>query len=102
MVSVMADIVDDFLQRLAAHVPADVASQVAPKLEAEIRQHWGGTDRHYIRKHAKGAIPAHLRAQQRTQALATGLQQGQPLADLFQQAGIPRRTGFRLLQRKAR
>jgi len=94
----MADIVDDFLTRLSTLAP-EVAGQVGPTLEAQIRSQWGGTDRGYIRKNAADRTPA-ARAGQRTAALAAGLQQGQSLGDLFAQAGVPLRTGFRLLSRK--
>lgn len=97
----MADIVDDFLTRLHALAP-DTAAQLAPQLEAELRQHWGGTERHYIRKGAQ----AHPRlsaagAQQRASLLAQGLQQGLPLSSVFAQAGVSRSAGYRLLKRKA-
>lgn len=87
-----ADVIDDFLARLLTHLPA--ASGVAPTLEAELRAHWGGTDRAYIRKR-----PA---AQQRTQALAGALQQGLPLSQAFGAAGMSRATGFRHLNRRSR
>lgn len=96
----MADIVDDFLTRLQALAP-DTAAQLAPRLEAELRQHWGGTDRHYIRKGTQG----HPRlsaagAQQRAAAVATGLQQGLPLSSVFSQAGVSRSAGYRMLSRR--
>ncbi len=82
-----ADLIDDFLHRLQAHLPE--ARQVAPQLEADLRATWGGTERHYLRKR-----PA---AQQRTQQLATALQQGQPLREAFATAGLSPRSGFRHL-----
>ncbi len=82
-----ADLIDDFLTRLAQHVPQ--AQQALPKLEAELRHHWGGTERTYIRKRPAPA--------QRAQALGQALSQGLPLAEAFRVAGTPRRTGYRLL-----
>jgi hypothetical protein len=85
-----ADLIDDFLHRLQAHLPE--ARQVAPQLEAEMRATWGGTERHYIRKRL-----ASNRPEQRTQQLAQALQQGQPLREAFATAGLPARSGFRHL-----
>lgn len=87
-----ADVIDDFLSRLLTHLPA--AQSLAPRLEAELRAHWGGSRIDYVRKR-----PA---AQQRTQALGLALQQGQPLAQAFASVGLPRRSGFRHLKRPAR
>lgn len=95
----MADIVDDFLSRLAAHVPADLAQQLTPKLEAEIRREWGGTDRGYIRKSPAAATPR-AKLSQRVSQVASGLQQGLSPSALFESAGIPRRTGYRILKLK--
>lgn len=89
----MADIVDDFLTRLQTLAP-DAAAQVGPRLEAELRQHWGGTDRNYIRKGQS--------AQQRAAAVAVGLQQGLPLNSVFQQAGVSRSAGYRLMARRVK
>lgn len=83
------DVIDDFLTRLAHHLPS--AQDLAPKLEAELRQAWGGTEP-YIRHR-----PA---AQRRTQALAQALRQGQPLQEAFVTAGLPRRSGFRHLNKR--
>ncbi|MFN4114959.1 MAG: hypothetical protein ACK4F7_00475 [Inhella sp.] len=85
------DVIDDFLQRLAAHLPA--AQPLAPQLEAELRQHWGGTEP-YIRHRPAAA--------RRTQALGQALQQGQPLQQAFVTAGLPRRSGFRHLAKPVR
>jgi cell fate (sporulation/competence/biofilm development) regulator YlbF (YheA/YmcA/DUF963 family) len=94
----MADIVDDFLTRVARAIPA--ANDALPQLEAELRQHWGGQES-YVRKHRQGQRPDVARARQRVQAIAHGLQQGQPLADILRSAAIPPQTGYRLLKRKA-
>lgn len=88
-----ADLIDDFLHRLRAHLP-EAGGAVAPLLERELRASWGGTERHYIRKH-----PAR---EQRTQQLASALQQGQPLRQAFATAGLSPRSGFRHLARPAK
>lgn len=95
----MADIVDDFLTRLQAIAP-DAAAQHGPQLEAQLRQHWGGTERHYIRKGCTRFTAAG--AQQRAANLGAGLQQGLSLGQAFAQAGVSRSAGYRLLKRKAR
>jgi hypothetical protein len=87
-----ADLIDDFLARLTRTLPA--AAEVAPRLEAELRQHWGGTERTYIRKR-----PA---PDQRTASLGQALQRGLPLGEAFAAAGISRATGFRHLGKRAK
>lgn len=84
------DIVDDFIARLAAHAPA-VAGELAPKLERELRAHWGGTERTYIRKFEHTA--------RKTLRLGRALQSGQTLAEAFATAGMSRTTGFRHLSK---
>lgn len=86
----MADIVDDFLQRLAQHVP-DVAPEVRLQLECSIRHTWGGTEP-YVGKRLSRVT--------RTSLVAHGLQRQRPMAEVFAQAGVGRATGYRLLQRK--
>lgn len=82
-----ADVIDDFLTRLTQHLPQ--AAAVAPQLEAELRQQWGGTERTYIRKRVATV--------KRTQAIAGALQHGLPIDESFAQAGVSRATGFRHL-----
>jgi hypothetical protein len=86
----MADIVDDFLTRLQQHIPA-VAPEVRYQLEASIRQTWGGTEP-YVGKR--------ISLTTRTTLVAHGLRQARPLSEVFAQAGIPRRTGYRILGSK--
>lgn len=86
-----ADLIDDFLTRLQHHLPT-AAAELAPKLEAELRQQWGGTERNYIRKR-----PA---AEKRTQRIALGLQEGHAPAESFVLAGVSRATGFRHMAKK--
>lgn len=87
----MTDIVDDFLQRLAAMAP-ELSPTVPVQLEAELRQHWGGTEP-YIAKRA------HVRrdAQQR---LVQGLREARPLREILDATGVSRRTGYRMLSRR--
>jgi hypothetical protein len=80
-----ADLIDDFLTRLTQHIPQ--AAQAIPKLEAELRQHWGGTERTYIRKRMADS--------KRTAQVAKMLQQGMPLTEGFAAAGVSRATGYR-------
>jgi exonuclease VII large subunit len=82
------DLIDDFIARLAAHAPA-VAADLAPKLERELRQQWGGTERHYLRKFEHSA--------RKTVRLGQQLQAGATLEEAFAQAGLSRRSGFRHL-----
>lgn len=86
----MADIIDDFLERLQQHLP-DLPADVPPKLEQALRAQWGGTEP-YVGKR--------LSIQTRTRLVAVGLQKTRSLKDCFAQAGVPTRTGYRILRRK--
>jgi len=90
-----SDLVDDFLRRLCTRMPQ--AAEHAPQLEAELRQHWGGTERHYIRKRPASQQPA-----ARTQQLGQALQQGMSLQQAFATAGLGRRSGFYYLKKPAK
>jgi exonuclease VII large subunit len=82
------DLIDDFIARLHTHAPA-VAAELAPRLERELRQQWGGTERHYLRKFEHTA--------RKTTRLAQQLQAGTTLDEAFANAGLSRRSGFRHL-----
>lgn len=86
----MADIVDDFLTRLQQHIP-DAPQDVRIKLEAGLRQAWGGTEPYVGKRISLNA---------RRIMVATGLRQSQPLKECFVQAGVSRRTGYRILGSK--
>jgi hypothetical protein len=86
----MADIVDDFLQRLQQHIP-DVAPDVRLQIESSIRHTWGGTEP-YVGKRISRIT--------RTSLIAHGLQRQRPLSEVFAQAGVARRTGYRILKAK--
>ena len=86
----MADIIDDFLTRLQQHVP-DVPPETRLQLESGLRQSWGGTEP-YVGKR--------LSSFSRTWAVANGLRRSLPLKDIFQTAGVSRRTGYRILGSK--
>jgi leucine-zipper of insertion element IS481 len=86
----MADIVDDFLTRLQQHVP-NVPMEQLVKLESGLRQTHGGTEP-YVGKR--------LSLTTRTFLVARGLQRQRPLAEVFAQAGVARRTGYRILGSK--
>lgn len=81
------DVIDTILEHLRQGACPEQAA-------LRTRQEWGGCELGYLRKqHAP---------QQRTQALAMALQQGQPLSQAFVTAGLPRRSGFRHLTRRTK
>lgn len=82
------DIIDDFITRLRAAAPA-VDGELAQQLERDLRQQWGGTDRHYVRKFEHSA--------RKTVRLAQQLQTGATLEEAFAKANLSRRSGFRHL-----
>jgi hypothetical protein len=84
----MADIVDDFLTRLQQHIPDP---EVRYQIESDIRQTWGGTEP-YVGKRMSMVT--------RTFLVARGLQRQRPLGEIFKEAGVARRTGFRILKSK--
>lgn len=86
----MADIVDDFLTRLAHAVPG-LPTDTHHQLEKTMRQAWGGTEP-YVGKR--------LSISTRTRLVASGLQKSRTLAECFAQAGVARRTGYRILGSK--
>jgi hypothetical protein len=86
----MADIVDDFLTRLQQHVP-DLPAHIPLELERNIRAEWGG-NKPYVGKQVSRVTRASL--------VAAGLRQGKPLRECFAQAGVARRTGYRILGSK--
>lgn len=87
------DIVDDFLTRLAKHVP-DLPIETRLKLEQETRKHWGG-NRAEVAKGIGG-----LSRTTRRWVVAHGLSQAQPMGDIFRMANVSRRTGYRILGSK--
>lgn len=86
----MADIVDDFLTRLAQHVP-NAPLEVRVAIEREVRSTWGGT-KPYVAKQLNRTV--------RTTLVANGLRQQRPLSEVFANAGVKRSTGYRLLGSK--
>ena len=78
------DIIDDFIARLAAKVPA--AAGELPQLERELRAQWGGTERHYVRKFEHSA--------RKTVRLAQQLESGATLEQAFAAAGLRRSAGY--------
>ncbi len=100
----MADIVDDFLQRLQQLAPIpDTARQ---QLEQQVRSEWGGAEV-YVRRHARNArgrtsaTRPDLAPEQREGVLAAAIQQGVPLADAFERAGLCRSKGYAYLNRRS-
>lgn len=86
----MADIVDDFLTRMQQHIP-NAPLEVRVTLERDLRTTWGGS---------KPYVAKQLNRITRTTLLAHGLRQQRPLSEVFAQAGVGRRTGYRLLASK--
>ena len=92
MVTLMTDIVDDFLTRLAQHVP-DLQPDLRHQLEASLRQEWGGTKSYVAKRFGAATTAARLGANLRRQL---------PLKECFAQTGVSRATGYRLLGKKSR
>jgi hypothetical protein len=86
----MADMLDDFLQRLRTLAP-DLPAQTTLQLEVQTRQAWGGTDRNYIAKRP---------ALQRTVKIGESLRAHKPLAQVFEDAGVRKTFGYDLLRRR--
>lgn len=86
----MADIVDDFLARLIALTPG-FSSEIAARLEVDIRQHWGGTEPYVAKRPAA----------RHQLAIGQALAQGQPLAAAVSAAAVSRAQGYRILARPA-
>ena len=86
----MADIVDNFLTRLAQHVP-NAPIELRATIERDLRTAWGGS---------KPYVAKQLNRSTRTTLLANGLRQQRPLSEVFAQAGVSRTTGYRLLGSK--
>lgn len=85
----MADIVDDFMQRLRAIAP-DFPMHAAQQLESQTRQAWGGV-KPYVAKRP---------ALQRAISIGESLRAHKPLAKVFEDAGVRKTFGYELLQRK--
>lgn len=85
----MADIVDDFLQRLRTIAP-EIPAQKMQQLEAQTRQAWGGTEPYVAKRPAL----------QRSVKMGEGLRAQKSLGQVFEEAGIRRRQGYYLLRRR--
>lgn len=85
------DFLDEVMVQFLAASPA-LPAEAAAQLEQHIRQVWGG-ERVYIGKRP---------AEEKVSRLAIELQRGVAIIDAFANAGLARRTGFRLLNRRRR
>jgi hypothetical protein len=86
----MADVLDDIVLRL---IEAGCPVESVKRVERETRQIWGGDDA-YI-----GKRTVEMKASAVGAALCVA---GTSIAEAFANAGVPRRTGFRLLNRRRR
>ena len=81
----MAGFVEDIMQRMRAEaVPEPIIQRIA----GGIHQDWGGTEP-YVSKRPSVTVKA--------SKLGEAMQSRQPLAKCFKDAGVSRRTGYRLL-----
>lgn len=87
----MADIVDDFLGRLAALVPT-VDPLAATRLEQDLRQAWGGGET-YVGKR--------LSTSTRQRILESGLRHQRQLGTIIGAPGLSRSTVYRALRKKS-
>lgn len=85
----MADIVDDFLQRLAQLAP-DIPKSTLQTLEIQSRQAWGGTEP-YVGKRP---------TMRNTVKIGEALRAAKPLSSVFSDAGVSRAQGYRVLGRR--
>jgi Mor family transcriptional regulator len=87
----MADIVDDFLQRLCNVLPQQVDEATATRLEQEMRHQWGGQET-YVGKR--------LAPRTRQRMIETGLRSRSQLGSIIGGQGMSRATVYRVLRRK--
>lgn len=85
----MADIVSDFLERLQTLAP-DIPQQTRQVLEAQIRHQWGGTEPYVARR------PAWMHSIK----VAESLRSRKTVSQAIQDAGLKRRNGYYVLNRK--
>ena len=90
----MADIVDDFLTRLARHAP-DLSIDTRINLERDIRSHHGGASAGDISRGVDG-----LSKSTRTFIVIMGLRHQQPMREIFAKVGGSRSTFYRILRSK--
>ena len=86
----MADIVEDILTRLAQHVPG-VTPEATARIERDVRHQWGGNEV-YVGKR--------MSSRTRLSLVGHGLRQQKPLGQIFKEAGVSTRTGYRMLAKK--
>ena len=90
----MTDIVDNFLFRLATHIP-DLPMDTRLSIERDIRGHYGGTRAGDIAKGVDG-----LSKTTRTYIVGMGLRHQKPIREIFEMASVSRSTGYRILRSK--
>jgi antitoxin component of RelBE/YafQ-DinJ toxin-antitoxin module len=93
----MTDIIDDFLSRIANHVP-DLPFDVRLRVESDLRHTWGGSTIQkttYVEKGIRG-----YGKETRAMLVSMGLQQRKPLRQITKDIGVYPSTVFRMLNRK--
>lgn len=85
----MPDILDDVMRLLSEQRP-DLRPGDLVRVEQQARQIWGGSDVYIAKRTAQGKV---LR-------LADELAAGAPIGQAIRDAGLSRRTGYRLLSRR--
>lgn len=88
----MADIVDDFLQRMCKFLPQPLDEVSKIQLEQEMRHYWGGQDNWTGKR---------LAPQTKQRMIENVLRNKGQLGSIIGQQGFSRRTVERVLRRKA-
>lgn len=90
MVIAMAGFVQDVVHRIRTHIP-NASEESIFQIACGICHDYGGTE-----PYVGARIPAELRKSM----VENGLQRQRPLREVFAQAGVSRRTGYRILGSK--
>ena len=90
MVTFMVSFVQDLMGRIKSEIP-DAQPEALARIEVGVCRDWGGNNPYVIKKPTSAT---------RIQMVSAGLRQQRPLAEVFAQAGVSRRTGYRILGSK--